>query len=226
MKLGKYVAGGVIDEHEAVDMMMAACASNGLLDETGRDACMATIESGMSFGKTQPKGVPERSLLSRPASIVAEAEAIDNGTITQDGIARVFAQRFADKHSASAIMPALVPMGGYALGRKMKTATAFHFVRELGRELTDAATNPELKEVRRVTFAGGVERYCRSDPVFAVTAHHWDTDPFLLGTPGRWDGRSAHRAPSEGRPDRRHNQTYGCGASQRSQLPALDKIPR
>ena len=53
MKLGKYVAGGVIAEHEAVDVMMGACASNGFLDETGRYACLATIESGMSFGKTQ-----------------------------------------------------------------------------------------------------------------------------------------------------------------------------
>ena len=61
MKLGKFVAGGVIDEHEAVDVVMKACADNGLLDETGRDACMATIESGMSFGKTQPKTIPERT---------------------------------------------------------------------------------------------------------------------------------------------------------------------
>jgi predicted P-loop ATPase len=60
MKLGKYVASGVINEHEAIDTMMAACTANGLLDETGRDACMATIDSGMSFGKTQPKGIPER----------------------------------------------------------------------------------------------------------------------------------------------------------------------
>jgi RecA-family ATPase len=60
MKLGKYVAGGVIDEHEAIDVMMKACADNGLLDETGRYACMATIESGLSFGKTQPKEIPER----------------------------------------------------------------------------------------------------------------------------------------------------------------------
>jgi hypothetical protein len=60
MKLGKYVAGGVINEHEAIETMMRACTANGLLDETGRYACMATIESGMSFGKTQPKGIPER----------------------------------------------------------------------------------------------------------------------------------------------------------------------
>ena len=95
MKLGKYVAGGELDQQRVIETMLDACAANGLLEDEGKTACLATIESGMSFGKTQPKGIPERSLLSRPASIVAEAEAIDNGTITQDGIARVFAQRFA-----------------------------------------------------------------------------------------------------------------------------------
>jgi Bifunctional DNA primase/polymerase, N-terminal/AAA domain len=60
MKLGKYVAGGAIDEQEAIDTMMAACTANGLLDETGRYACLATIDSGMSFGKNEPKGIPEK----------------------------------------------------------------------------------------------------------------------------------------------------------------------
>jgi predicted P-loop ATPase len=78
MKLGHYVAGGVIDEHEAVDIMMRACADNGLLDETGRYACMATIDSGMSFGKTEPKGIPERKTdnvvpLTTPARQVQRA---------------------------------------------------------------------------------------------------------------------------------------------------------
>jgi hypothetical protein len=143
MKLGKYVAGGVIDEHEAVDMMMAACASNGLLDETGRDACMATVESGMSFGKTHPKGVPERSLLSRPASIVAEAEAIDNGTITQDGIARVFAQRFADRLRFCHHAGAWYQWVGTHWAKDEK-ARAFHFVRELALQLLSLWTSESM----------------------------------------------------------------------------------
>jgi putative DNA primase/helicase len=115
--------------------------------------------------------------------VVDRALVHDRGVVTQDGVAQVFADRFADElrfcHTARSWYRWVDTHWA-----KDETATAFHFVRELGRELTDAATNPELKEVRRVTFAGGVERYCRSDPVFAVTAHHWDTDHFLLGTPG------------------------------------------
>jgi hypothetical protein len=60
MKLGKRVAAGLVSEQEVIDIMMQACAANGLLDETGHDACMATIESGLKFGMTQPKGIPEQ----------------------------------------------------------------------------------------------------------------------------------------------------------------------
>ena len=35
----------------------------------------------------------------------------------------------------------------------------------------------------KVSFAGGVERYARADPVFATTAEFWDRDHMLLGTP-------------------------------------------
>jgi hypothetical protein len=82
MKLGKYVASGVLDEQEAIDVMMKACADNGLLDETGRDACMATIESGMSFGKTQPKGIPVRP--TTPAVVTDNVIPI-NSDVKVDG---------------------------------------------------------------------------------------------------------------------------------------------
>jgi putative DNA primase/helicase len=54
----------------------------------------------------------------------------------------------------------------------------------LGREFTEGAKDRDLKEVRRVTFAAGVERFARSDPALAVTSESWDAHPFLLGTPG------------------------------------------
>jgi Bifunctional DNA primase/polymerase, N-terminal/AAA domain len=82
VKLGHYVAGCVIDEHEAIDVMMKACADNGLLDETGRDACMATIESGMSYGKTQPKGIPERKTESVDAPIDGNVFPIHGGPVS------------------------------------------------------------------------------------------------------------------------------------------------
>ena len=41
--------------------MMEACRSNGLLAEDGTDQCLATIKSGLEKGKSQPKGIPERT---------------------------------------------------------------------------------------------------------------------------------------------------------------------
>jgi Bifunctional DNA primase/polymerase, N-terminal/AAA domain len=60
LKLGHYVGGGVLDEKKVIDTMMDACAANGSLKEDGRAACLATIESGLTKGKTEPKGIPEK----------------------------------------------------------------------------------------------------------------------------------------------------------------------
>jgi hypothetical protein len=78
MKLGKYVAGGLISEQQVVDVMMQACATNGLLAETGHYGCMATIESGLKFGMTQPKGIPEQkvdNVLPFPGGAAPDANA-------------------------------------------------------------------------------------------------------------------------------------------------------
>jgi hypothetical protein len=68
LKLGHYVGSGVIDEKKVIDEMMAACESNGLLADDGRETCLATIDSGLSAGKAQPKGIPERRLIRFPTA--------------------------------------------------------------------------------------------------------------------------------------------------------------
>jgi putative DNA primase/helicase len=116
-------------------------------------------------------------------SVLAEAEGLDDGTITQDGIARVFARRFEDRfrycHDTGAWYEWTATHW-----RKDKTDLAFYFCRELGRQFSEGAKASELKEVRKISFAGGVEKFARSDRAMAVTSEAWDSDPFLLGTPG------------------------------------------
>lgn len=68
LKLGHYVGGGVLDERRVIDEMMAACKSNGLLADDGREQCLASIESGLSAGKAQPKGIPVRKLIQFPTA--------------------------------------------------------------------------------------------------------------------------------------------------------------
>jgi putative DNA primase/helicase len=116
-------------------------------------------------------------------SVITDAESIDNGTITQDGIARVFAHRFEDRlrfcHDTGRWYEWTATHW-----RKDKTDLAFHFCRELAREFTEDSKASELKEVRKISFAGGVEKFARTDRLMAVTSEAWDRDPFLLGTPG------------------------------------------
>jgi hypothetical protein len=68
LKLGHYVGGGVLDEKKVIDEMMAACEVNGLLAHDGREQCLATIDSGLSAGKAQPNGIPERKLIRFPTA--------------------------------------------------------------------------------------------------------------------------------------------------------------
>src|SRR5690349_18108549 len=68
--------------------------------------------------------------------------------------------------------------------RKDDTDLAFQFARTLGREVSAGNDQRLLKEVRKTTFAGGIEKFARGDRAFAVTSAAWDQDPFLLGTPG------------------------------------------
>jgi putative DNA primase/helicase len=114
---------------------------------------------------------------------VTEEAKRDQRVITQDGIAGIFAKRYADRlrycHSARSWFE----FDG-ARWRRDETNRAFQFVREIAREISEGKEHKELKEFRKTAFAAGVEKFSQSDPAFAVTASYWDRDPYLLGTPG------------------------------------------
>jgi putative DNA primase/helicase len=115
-------------------------------------------------------------------AVIAETAQIDNGTITQDGIARVFARQFEDQLRFCHHAGAWYEWTG-THWKKDETSIAFQYCRELGRQFSEGAKASEVKEVRKISFAGGVEKFARSDRTFAVTSETWDRDPFLLGTP-------------------------------------------
>ncbi len=58
------------------------------------------------------------------------------------------------------------------------TQRAFHFARELVRQLSDAN-----KTMCKASVSAGAERFARADPAHSVTADVWDSDKWLLGTP-------------------------------------------
>ncbi len=142
---------------------------------------MRDDEDNQGFVETQacPSGVLEDVNVH---DVAAESRNLEK-TVTQDGIARVFARRFRGQLRYCHHARAWFCWSGSHWQRD-QTDLAFEFVRRLAREVTETGEAKELREARKTSFATGVERYARSDPAFAVTSKEWDVNPYLLGTPG------------------------------------------
>lgn len=114
---------------------------------------------------------------------VTDAMALDGGVLTQDGVARVFARKHADRLAYDHHVGGWFKWIGSHWQRD-ETELAFQYCREIARDLTDNRDTAAAKAIRKVAFAAGVERFARGDPVLAVTSRDWDANAHLLGTPG------------------------------------------
>jgi DNA-binding transcriptional LysR family regulator len=82
--------------------------------------------------------------------------------------------------------------------RAIEIDRAFEYVRETNREISTGREIKELKTLRSVGFARGVETFARGDTRLAVNIDNWDRNPFLLGTPGGTvDLRTGELRPSD-----------------------------
>jgi hypothetical protein len=61
LKIGNFVTGAGLDERRAEKVLLDSCNHNGLIDEDGEKAVLASIRSGIRNGKTRPRAVPERN---------------------------------------------------------------------------------------------------------------------------------------------------------------------
>nr|WP_276081401.1 phage/plasmid primase, P4 family [Methylobacterium sp. GC_Met_2] len=103
--------------------------------------------------------------------------------VTEDWAAQLFAERHTGRLLFDHDIGKWHEWTGVAW-RPNRCGLAFQWARELARELC-ALEEPKTQFIAsKTSFAAGVERFCRSDPVFAVTIEGWDADPWLLGTPG------------------------------------------
>lgn len=90
------------------------------------------------------------------------------------------AQIFADRHSGDLLFchnSARWHTWTGAAWIPNRSGLAFQWARELARELCAQQDQATRYVASKVSFASGVERFCRVDPVFAVTADAWDRDP-------------------------------------------------
>ncbi len=117
--------------------------------------------------------------------------------VTEDGTA----QRFADIHRNR--LRYCHSTGAWFVWdgvswKVSKTGIAFQWARQLARDLAQRQKEQVRYVTSKTSFAAGVERFSRSDPVFAVTIEVWDCDPFLLGTPeGTVDLKTGKLRPSD-----------------------------
>ncbi len=71
-----------------------------------------------------------------------------------------------------------------SIWRRNDSGIAFHFARELARDLATNGDDRIRFIAGKSAFAAGVERFARCDPTFAIgSINDWDADPFKLGTP-------------------------------------------
>jgi hypothetical protein len=167
------------------------------------------------------KGDPDLDDFLTPEVCAAKAAPNFDGVITQDRIALDFAEKFAGELRYCHRTKGWYLWTGIYWRRDEKDI-AFQFARELGRKAIAGAGDKALKEVRKIAFAAGVERFARGDRALAVTADAWDADPFLLGTPGGTVGlepaccappirpKASPKSPARRQPTR---PTAGSGAS-------------
>jgi putative DNA primase/helicase len=81
---------------------------------------------------------------------------------------------------------------------KDQKGTAFHWARELARQLAENQTERRGYITSKTSFASAMERFAKSDPAVRVTIDYWDANPLLLGTPGGTvDLRTGELRPSD-----------------------------
>jgi putative DNA primase/helicase len=105
-----------------------------------------------------------------------------NDIVTEDSAAQIFVERYSEQVRYCHSTAGWYRWIGVRWQRDL-TGWTYQQVRKLARELGEAHNERVRKTMGTTAFAGGVERFSRVDEAVAVTIDHWDTDPWLLGTP-------------------------------------------
>jgi putative DNA primase/helicase len=126
-----------------------------------------------------------------------ETRDLSNELVTEDQAALEFTRLYSDRLRFDHDAGKWHEWNG-SIWQENRTGIAFHWARELARDLAKTEDDRVRYVASKTSFASGVERFARSDPAFAMTAKDWDTDPMLLGTPdGTVDLRTGVLRPSD-----------------------------
>jgi putative DNA primase/helicase len=106
-----------------------------------------------------------------------------NDVVTEDSAAELFVQKYGEDirfcHSTGAWF-----IWNGVRWRRDQVGTVFDKARRLARELGQDQDERGRKVIGKTSFAGGMERFARTDQSVSVIIDNWDCDPWQLGTPG------------------------------------------
>jgi putative DNA primase/helicase len=157
-------------------------ASNAIVD-----AIINAVPVKESGGRTPPREPPggpppDSAEETRRTELDAAMEAASEGALTEDGQALMFAAQAADFRYVAAWGRWFVWRGG--VWRHEKTLAVYDRIRKQVRAATEDA-KPGLKtRLRSARSIAAIETLARSDRRLAATTDQWDSDPWLLNTPG------------------------------------------
>ena len=101
----------------------------------------------------------------------------------QDELALLFAERHADSLRFDHHVGSWFQWDG-SRWKKEETRLAFSWARDLCRENAFTEKGQKITGLLTVSTASAVEKFAQTDRRLAVTSDIWDSDSFLLGTPG------------------------------------------
>lgn len=101
-----------------------------------------------------------------------------NSEVSEDAIALAFTEMYRHSLRFDHDMGRWFRWDG-SRWKRDETDLALDYARKFARDLGDGK-----RALCKASVASGAERFARADRAHAVTHEVWDTDPFLLGTPG------------------------------------------
>jgi P4 family phage/plasmid primase-like protien len=193
-RIGQLVGGGHMPRSVAYDFLVSAIQG---WEDLNLPKSLDTINRALDAGTLEPRG-PEPILKN-----ILVDDAAAPALTTEDALASAFTAKYEGELLFCHESGAWFRWNGI-YWQKDKLRYPLHLMRELCRE-----HNPDGKTVLgKLVTASGSLKFAAGDPRMAVTGEIWDSDPWLIGTPGGVvDLRTG--VLSSGRPDQHITKLTG-----------------
>jgi P4 family phage/plasmid primase-like protien len=182
---GKKLGISATTNHKGSDLLYVFTSSTEFNSESSysKFAAYAAMEHGSDFKKATKAlvalGFGEKRDAQKKTNAQTDKKTQAHFKPTEDSIALEFANRYAEEMRFCHDWGKWLRWDGNRW-QQQRTQLAFHYARELARE-----ANPSgMSGPAQASTARGAERFAQADPRLATVNEDWDSDIWLLGTPG------------------------------------------